>query len=519
MRKQFFYLTNNQLSAYAWDKGSLVPIQDFTNTKIGKEEFFRYLENHQNTPAYLLVDLIEEAFQRDTIPHVLGKTRTTLIKRRLSQLYRDTPFRQGTLQGREKEGRRDDQVLFSALTNAALVKPWSDAILEQNVPLAGIFSLALLSAILFKKIGIAKGPALLVTHQASGLRQSYFQDGTLRFSRLTPLPHIEPGVIAETVTLETGKTRQFLASTRQVLAGSQMQIVILANDDNLPALQTACQDTSSILHRLIGLQEAAQLLGLRHPDNIKLCDPLFLSLLGSKATTSHYQLFEQNRFYKLWQTRTLLYWLSAATIATGMLWTGITALDALKTQRKNQQMALEIRKAEARYQSAIRTMPATVAKPQNMRAAVDIESMIEKNAPDPVMLFGVISQALNKYPEIRIDQMQWQVSDVAPAADGTEAPPPAAVETAPPVALIGIPKPPVQIIRIEGEIAPFTNDYRIAIESVRQFTAELAKNKQLQIEMIQWPLDIRPAVKLDGKAGIEDAAAKAGFAMKLVWNP
>ncbi len=306
--------------------------------------------------------------------------------------------------------------------------------------------------------------------------------------------------------------------------GAQIQIVIMANDGYLPALQEACQDTVTVLHSLIGLQEAAQLLKLAGMNNIAVCDPIFLSLLGKKAPASHYQLFEQSRFYKLWQTRSALYWLSAATLIAGVLWTGVNVVDALSTKLKNQNMDVEIRNAEARYQKAIDTMPTTIAKPQNMKAAVEVGQMVAQNAPEPVALFGVISRALDKLPEIRIDQLQWQVSETAPAAAGTEAapPPPAAtVETAPAVALIGIPKKPFQILIVEGAIDPFKNDYRAALESVRQLKAELTKNKQLQVEVTQWPIDIGTAVKLDGQAGDKEATAnaKASFILKLVWNP
>lgn len=522
MRKQLLYLTNNQLTAYLWDKGSLSDGQGFRNDKEGWQAFTGYLADKQNIPTYLLIDLIEEAFQRDTIPHVLGKARRTLIQRRLGQLYQGTPFRQGSIQGREKDGRKDDQVLFSALTNAALPKPWTAAILAQSVPLAGIFSLALLSPILFKKLGLANGPLLLVTHQSSGLRQSYLQDGTLRFSRLTPLLNSSPDAFADTVAAEIAKTRQFLASTRQLPGGTLINIAIVASDRNLSLLQAVCPDTSAVAHRFIPLEEAAHALRLKQLHGASTCDPLFLSVLGGPAPAGHYPLFEQTRFYKLWQTRIAVYGLSIATVAIGVSWVAVTAMDAFGTRQKNREMDMEIRNAEVRYQAVLGTMPSTIAKPQNMKSAVDIERMIAQNAPDPVTLFGIVSNALDRLPEIQINQMQWQVSEVAGTATSLAPPPPppaGADGAAVPATLIGIPKKPYQILIVEGQVEPFQHDYRTALESVRQFTVELAKNKQLKLEVIQQPLDIRPTVKLDGKAGNEDDNAKARFILRLLWTP
>ncbi|HEY8100794.1 MAG TPA: hypothetical protein VIF82_08555 [Burkholderiaceae bacterium] len=521
MSKQLFYLNNNNLTAYTWAKGGLSVVREFQNDIFGQEEFSTYLAANSKVVAYVLVDLIEESFQRDTMPHVTGNARRTLIRRRIGQIYRDTPFRQGMIQGREKTGRKDDHVLFSALTNPSLVKPWVDALIEKNVPLAGIFSLPLLSTVLFKKFKLDSGPLLLVTHQSSGLRQSYLQGGSLIFSRITPLSNMDPGAIAESVTQELAKTRQFLASTRQLPIGAMINIAIIANDDNLDALKTVCEDTSSVLYRFIAFDEAAHILGLKSMAGMSICDPLFLSVLGNNAPERHYALLEQERFYKLWQTRTAIYGLSAATLIGGIIWAGMTGIAILDAQIKNSELNENIHLTENQYAALIRSMPNTVTKPQNMKDTVDIEKMISQNTPEPASLFGIVSQALSGLPEIRINQMQWQLSETAPVSGATEPPPvlKTAVETAPPMGLIGIPKQPYQILIIEGAIDPFQNDYRSALDSVNRFTIALTKNKQLQVEVKKAPLDIRPTVTLNGKEGIDDDKAKANFIMKLIWTP
>lgn len=521
MRKQFFYLNNNKLTAYAWAGGSLSIVQEFANDIIGQQEFAAYLTVNNNATSYLLVDLIEEAFQRDNVPHVVGNARKTLIKRRIGQIYRDTPFRQGMIQGREKTGRKDDQVLFSALTNPALVKPWVDALIEKSVPLAGVFSLPLLSPILFKKFGLPSGPLLLVTHQSSGLRQSYMQDGSLIFSRITPLFNLDSVAIAETVTQELAKTRQFLASTRQLPIGAMINIAIVANDANLDVLRTVCEDTTTVLYRFIAFDEASRTLGLKSMKGMATCDPLFLAVLGNSAPAKHYALLEQERFYKLWQTRTFLYALSAATVVAGIIWSGVTAVAVLDTQQTNSKMERDTVSAENQYQSIISSMPSTVAKPQNMKDTVDIEKTIFQNTPEPVALFSTVSQALAGLPEIKINQMQWQLSETPPTANAADAPPPVAAptETAAAPGLVGIPKAPYQLLTIEGSIDPFHDDYRSALDSVKRFTAALTKNKQVQVEVTKAPLDIRPTVNLKGKEGGDGDTVEANFILKLTWAP
>jgi hypothetical protein len=102
------------------------------------------------------------------------------------QQYRETPFRHHEVQGRESDGRRDDIVLLSALTNPSSVQPWVEALEQLQMPLAGLYSTTLLSEDLVHKLKLHNEHLLLVTQQSAGWRQSYFQNGMLKFSRLTP---------------------------------------------------------------------------------------------------------------------------------------------------------------------------------------------------------------------------------------------------------------------------------------------------------------------------------------------
>lgn len=525
-RKQLLYLTNDQLTAYQWEKGSHSTGLSFPNDETGWEAFSRHLAGSQNTPTYLLADLIEEDFQRDSLPHVLGRSRRALVQRRLGQLYRDTPYRQAIRQGREEQGRKDDRMLFSALTNTELLKPWLDAILKQKTPLAGIYSPALLSAALTKKLGIASDNLLLVTHQSSGLRQTFFQGSALKFSRLTPLADHNPDAIADATARETANTQQFLASARLLPRGTTLDAVILTHGEGLSRLQSTCQDAPAMAHRFLDLADAAALLGLKNPGSVSLCDPLFLTLLGRALPASHYAQAEQTRCFSLWQARLAFYILSAGIVTGALLSAGSNSLEARQHYQQSRQMIMEAGVAQSQYQAIIRSLPHTAASPQNMKAAVNIEQMISRNAPEPVQLLGTVSRALDALPQIRVNQLHWQASTEAESADSPQpeaapAPPPVAgaQEIAPAITLIGIPKKPNQTLLIEGEVTPFGNNYRTALESVRLFAAELSKNKQLHVKVTQSPLDIAPTAKLAGKAGNEDADSKARFKLKLILRP
>lgn len=524
-RKLLLYLTNDRLTAYTWERGALADGRAFDNDEAGREALSSHLAGAPEIPVYVLADLIEEDFQRENLPHVLGRTRHALVQRRLGQLYRDTPYRQATLQGREKEGRKDDRALFSALTNAELITPWVDAILKQQAALAGIYSPTLLSAALVKKLDLASDHLLLVSFQSGGLRQSYFQGPYLKFSRLTPLADHSPAAVAEIAVQEIAKTQQFLSSSRLLSYGKPLDVAILAPSEGLQQLQAACRDTPALVHRFLALEDAAQRLGLKISTRHPLGDQLFLGLLGRGTPAGQYALPAQIRFFRLRQARIALYVLSVASLAGGLLWSGSSVLSSLEFHQQSQQLALETRTALTRQQAIMRSLPPTATSPANMKAAVDIDRMISRNAPEPAALLGIVSRALDTLPQIRINQLHWQVAEGAAANDPANPqqpapqPGPGGAEPAPPAVLIGIPQQPHQNLLIEGEVVPFQNDYRAALESVRRLADELRKTRLLQVEITQSPLDIKPAAKLQGTAGTEDAAALARFAMRLVLKP
>ena len=521
MRRQVLYLTNTQLTYSMWQSGHLSSEQRFDNDEAGWQALSTRLALNKHVSTLLLIDLIEEDFQRETIPHVVGKTRATLIERRLQNLYRDTPFRNGARQGREKEGRKDDRMLFSAVTNAPLLKPWIDAILKEKVPLAGIYSVALLSTVMFAKLHAGNGPVLLITHQSGGLRQTYFHDGYLRFSRLTQLPSQEPEVVADVANVEMAKTRQFLANTRMLQRGEQIEIVVMDNTETLQKLQALSPDSAAANYRFIDLQEAISILGLRISADIPVCDSLFLSLLAAKPSASHYALFEQKRIYALWQVRIILYLLSGATVAASLFITGTNTMEAIDAAGQNRELEQDARVHQQRFEEVNNSMPATATNPHDMKLAVNLEQMIALNKPAPNTMFVKISRVLNTLPQLNLTELNWEVSDKNEAGDAavSEQARAAAAAAPPSPALIGVPKPPFEIMIIKGQVLPFKDDYRSALEYVHQFSDEMMKDKHVEVTVTHAPLDIRTSATLAGQAGDPVATPTADFELRLVWKP
>ncbi|MFZ6843876.1 hypothetical protein [Undibacterium sp. RuTC16W] len=518
MSKHLLYLTNNQLTATIWHGGSLSVGQSFDNYASGWQKFAEYIKAFRDIPLLVLTDLVEEDFQRESMPHVYGSARKNLIERRLTNLYRDTPYREARFQGRDKSGRKDDQMLFSALTNPKLLKPWIDTLIKEKIDIVGIYSLALLKPLLFKQLNMGKAPALLVTHQSSGLRQSFFQDGYLRFSRLAPETAWSAQSIAEVAASEIVKTRQFLASTRLIMRDTELSIVVVTDKDILQYLQPLCPDVDGMQHRFIDLTEAGKLFKFSHFEEATLADPLFLQLLGHKRIASHYATLEQSKVHQLWQLRTAFNIFSVLSVGAGSLMALENGLDAMQAANLARQAQQDTRETLKKYQNTLTSMPVTTANPHDMKAAVDVQQMIRQNGPSLTLMLGSIAEALNAVPEIKVHELNWQTSLPEATDQGAAAVAPVELATLN-ASLLGVPVKAIEIVLLDAEVTPFKNDYRDALSRIDVFIAELKKNSHLQIEVVKPAIDIRTSVKLESQAGNDAELTKPRFNLKLLWKP
>jgi hypothetical protein len=527
-RKHLLYLTSDRLDAWLWEGGKLSGPASFNAGHAGVEAFKDYLEQHAATPACLLADLVEEDFQRVLLPHVQGKAGRALLERRLLQLYWETPYRQATVQDRSEEGRRDDIVLFSALTNPQLPQPWIEALEQLKVPLAGVYSVALLGESLVDRLGLQREykHLLLVTQQSAGLRQSYFCDGRLKFSRLTLAVDREGQAVD--VGAETARTQQFLVSVRLMERGEVLHAVLVAPQEDMDRWSAQCAGAPDTAYHFLPIAQAATRTGL--PQTPPLADALYLHRMASTKPASHYRLGQQGRYFRFWQARLALYASSALLAAAGAVWVGATVWQDMNARAEGERLSAEAHHFDASYRTRMSGMPPALAPTADMRAAVTVQRLLSAQGPRPTDMMGLLSDALDKVPRIHLLRLEWRVNPEgaagpagkagvsAPAAMPGRLADPAApgqpeVETIP-SSMLGIPGPPSESLRVEAEVHLAQNDYRGVMDSMNQFTQELARNPRLTVEIERPTLDVRPGVKLSGRTGAGDKPAQ--FILNLV---
>jgi hypothetical protein len=211
--------------------------------------------------------------------------------------------------------------------------------------------------------------------------------------------------------------------------------------------------------------------------------------------------------------------------AAGLIWTTANVIHFALSSSNTSQLAVQTKRYEVQYQKSMSDMPPAMDKTANMKAAVLIDQMVARQGPWPLAMMTMVSEALEKSPQIRLTQIDWR-ANVPGARPMTEtALNPAAATSAALVApqsslLIGIPKAPPQMLRLQAEVLAGENDYRNVLMGMSQFTQELMRHPRMEVQVEQLPFDVRSNVKLSGKAGASSKMGeRAKFTLSLVWQP
>lgn len=463
------FLSANHLHAQHMADGHIAAQRNFTDSGEGREEFAAFLQAVK-CPAYLLTDLIEEDFRNEIVPHLSGRNRTALLQRKFDQFYRGTPFRQATLLHRQKTGRRDDDMLFSSLTNPALITPWLNIMLAQQTPLVGIYSVPQISAPLVKEH--PSNHLLLISWEKfSGLRQTYFSEHHLQVSRLSPV-HADL-TFPDAVIRELARTFQYLKSLSLLPSGQTLDVLILCHSDDHRQLQDKLPKNADMRYGFADIGEVGKQLRIDDRFTDSDASQIFLHQLAAYPPKSHYANAPHTHFYSLWQLRRVLKLTSGVLLLAAVLWgansfwqSGDNATEAAELKTRAQQTLNEAQQVTLAF-------PNTYAPAPDMKAGVTVMRKLDRYSSAPLDIMGPVSTTLDRHPQIQLDDFGWQMSAAEPVAGNT-------------VADI-----PAQVTTLKGRMVRFENDYRAVLNYLEAFQQDLTA-QGFQVTVLTKPFDVSP---------------------------
>ena len=490
MARTLLFLSADSFHASTWQGGKLGAPQYFANSTSGREDFTAFLRQNRD-PAYMLVDVIEEDFRLEVVPHLSGSARRNLLARKFEQFYRGTQFHQATLLQRQAEGRRDDEMLFSALTNPQRISPWLDALRVNRIPLIGIYSLPNISTPLIKDIH-SDHVLLLSWEKDAGLRQTYFNNKRLHFSRLIPI-NIN-GSFSDSVADETPRTQQYLKSLSLPPPGEILDVFIICDANDKRTLQSRLSNDSEMRYTYLDIRELGQRFKSKNDFPGSDATPLLLHLLASKPPGSHYANSDHTHFYQQWQLRRILYATAAAITLVSVSLSGAEFMQARDYIAQTDPLSAQSDQIRRQTQQIQSTFANTTVPAADMKTAVLMARKLSQYTPPPRDYLNPLTLVLDKFSQITVNKVSWEISaaDAGPSAY------------------------PAQVITFDGSLSGFGSEYRSALNYLNTFQEALTR-QGYTVTVLKEPLDISSKGSISG-----DVQKKEGnptqFTLKIIWR-
>ncbi|MDM8566770.1 hypothetical protein QUF74_14095 [Candidatus Halobeggiatoa sp. HSG11] len=479
MSKRILYQSDHELLA-------LEVKTTIKQVKIKDEaEFNEYLSKDLKTPIYWLLDTVKEEYQMATLPHVVGKDRNDLIRHRKKRLFQDTSYSHAVLQDREKEGRKDDRILFIALSNPEILQPWLKLIVAHKVPLVGIYSVPLLSQQLLNFLP-KTAYTLLITDNSpttpASIRQSFFRNQKLQLSRLIPLHAnaTEPQEYANYVLRQITTTQHYLENNRLLPEVGALSIIILTTTDKCKACETLNANNLNIHF------EDSQKLA----NKLKLQKPLIAALFARNSRVKNHYAKAADRLYMFHRRGRIIMYSIAALILIGTIMAGgLIVQDTIKIKQKGEKFLNQANNLEEKIKTLRLTeLPDLPFRSELIVSVVDVGLRLQAKHISPQATWKKLSTVFNLHHKLVLKKLEWEVanspSEIFKSTPTLED---ESTDDFQPKKYF------IEGVRLHGEVSNFKS-YKDALVIFKKFVRDLSR--YWKIEVLQQPYD--PKDKLHG---------------------
>ena len=481
--RHLLYFTAEDHYLYAASGGSLELEARFSGDDLGITGFREYLHGRRDGLFSVVADLAGEDFHEDQIPFLRGADRDAVVQRRLAQRYRDTRLAAALSLGHVTTAeRRNERLLLASFTNTQQLTPWLDALEESGARLAGVYSVPLLAPALAARLGAKGGRCFIVSANRAGLRQSFVEDGRLRFARLERTVEMVPQALAMFVRSETLRLAQYLVTLRALpREGAPVRVLVVAPRGQKAVFEQALTSDARLVFQTLDADEAAGKTGLRRVPEAAGAEALYLHMAAKKPPPEQFAGRDDRRRYQIWQLQRGILAAGVAGFAACAVYAGAEAIEGARLRAQAASQVREARLAAQAYQRITAAFPVTQTSTENLKVAVSEFRRIAARSAMPESAFAHVSRVLEKFPQFEIDSLNWSVG--APSGK-TEAGAASAVR-----------------LEISGRVnATQRNDYRGITAQVQQFAAALGVSGYGLVRT-QLPFDITSEGTLTGDIG------------------
>jgi len=512
--KLLLCVSNDHVTAAVWRRHRLTSCTRFDNNEGGWAAFGRFLHGSRAMPVHIVVDTVDEDFRFETLPHARGRDRAEMVGRKLRQLYRATPYFSSELLEGDSRKRRDDRYLFAALTNPDLLVPWLRAIEGANLPVAGIYLLALVSVYLIERLKLKQPDLLVISKNSAGLRQTFFKDLKFRISRLTALGAATE-IADEHYADEIGNTRMYLDALNVTHVDDALEIIILDQDGTLKGLPSAVLRGRPNMHcQYLDVDFICSRFGIQVADLKTSTDVLHLFLLGEKAPALNLAPRDLTRVYQRFAAGRGVIAASGALLAGAVIWSGANLYRAMETTEDAVMVERQTREYQAKYQQVTEQFPQAPTSTENLRNTVEMAEQIRAGLRTPEAMFALVSHALDASPQIQLSHLAWHYGRKSLDAESVLVP--AAADARPQTESRAL----FQSAIVSGKVSPFEGDYKAAMALISAFASRLANDDRVaEVRALRLPLNASSEVGLAGSTNASNKKGSAEFEFAILLKP
>jgi hypothetical protein len=510
-------ITDIQVQLLRWQSGELVLLHVYGKTPEDLHAFTADTRPFARLPVLVVTDLIEENFRYDTVVHVIGRDQKALLKRKIDFAFRNTPYRRSTVIEREKDGRRDDKILLSAISKPESVDVWINVLLKQKFAIQTITSLAyILETFVARRKGTEES-CFLITNLENGnnLRQTFFKNGQMLFSRLTTLTSREPSQLGDDIYGETVQLRQYLERIQFLTYDAALHIeVYTPYDDIVLQLENRTSD-----HNRIEVRDTNMLAGdvanaSSSPTHYFLSRVLAQSRpanIYAPATTTRFHDLKKAAYYAALTASVILLLTLAINIPL--------VFNAREKWQQTESLQNQLGPLQAQYATLSSNYPSMPASSQDMELVVLTHDKLASQVYSPVTAMNMISSALALSQDLVLTSVDWSlvekpasVSAQTSSFQDAPAPPIEGLNEANGMLAFLLEKRSQIKIVIEGQ-AYSPSSFTEAQNKVVTLIDALANNPGVTVSASRMPTDVRTDTSVSTL--VTDGEIRAPFTLEL----
>lgn len=511
MASNVIYLSNFGLILYHRSKNTLQEVLHLADANSAQSPLYDYIAKHGVKPVTIVLDILEEGYALESIPHLNGRDRDALLQRKKNQLFPRTRFNYSAVRGRSASGRRDDLVFFSAIADDQVIQPWLTLLFNLQIPIVAIQSLPILSEKLAKDLPGGEHKFLInITedHLGVSLRQSYFKDNVLALSRFRQLKTSDLPDLAATVKEEIDRSRRFVSRQFNLAPDARIAAHFFYSSPAMHVFFNAVDfsainlDAQSYL-----IRDYARSKGLTLPDNSGISQLLAVQPSGISQTW-HYRDQQSHFYYRHHQLKNALNLASALLLLGSLIHTGLGLMENARLNEASRQLHNEQHVISERMIHTAEAPLTNGFSPFEMRVQLQVHQQLQQQIITPEAILAPISQVLQHHPDITLGAVAWGSKN-----DDSQQP---AIENPDPSQTTGNEKRLVPL-RLSASITPFDGNYRKALALIERVAKQLSRTAQIKnVKTVKWPIEINANNELSGT--ISQRSLDSEFILEMHWE-